>query len=68
MAAKMREEEEKIKRLKEEGYAKRKMLIDAAALLKKGLQVFELILKKIDENSYLYAAVFIQGPNSGIRG
>lgn len=46
-AAKMREEEEKLKRIKEEGVAKKKELIDAAEQLKQSLQVAELERAKI---------------------
>jgi protein kinase C substrate 80K-H len=39
LAAKMKEEQEKLKKLKEEGFVKRKELIEASNELKKALQV-----------------------------
>ena len=39
LAAQKREEEEKLRKLKEEGVAKRKELVEAAANLKKELEV-----------------------------
>lgn len=42
LAAKMREEQERIRKLKEEGFAKRKELIEAATNLKKDLQVKQM--------------------------
>lgn len=39
LAAKMREEEEKLKKIKEEGFTKRKELVELSNQLKKSLQV-----------------------------
>lgn len=63
MAARMREEEEKMKKLKEEGFTKRKQLVEAANELKKSLQVylFNTLLNTLKQfNHQFYQKVQIQ--------